>query len=184
MQEIAAPYRQRVDDEEHAAVHHAQRRDACPHVADGILHLIIYSILTQQCQRGDYRHHAADGGDDVARGRKLAEHGVEPCTGLVEEGMEDGELIEEGGEYQQTDKERVDDALGQHRAQGFGKRHAVVALQHAAAGKLADAGYEQAQCVGQEDRVDARGVARMLAQGGESQLPSPATECLCQYAEG
>lgn len=113
----------------------------------------------------------------------MAQRRVEPCACAGKENVENAKLAHESDQGHDGDKQRVDGALCDHRAQCLGKGHAVVAPQYAAACYLADAGNDQAHGVGEEYRVEADRPAWPLAHRLQCLAPSPSPECLSQHPE-
>ena len=134
-------------------------------------------------QQQQYRH-AANGRHDIAHGGKLVDDGINTRACAGEESGKHIHLHEQGEQSQYSHEQSVDGTLGDHRTQRFGKRHAIVASQHAAAGELSDARHHQTCRIREKHRMYGRGFARVLSDRFQRLFPSPATEHLCQYAKG
>ena len=184
MQEVAAPDEQRVGDVEPRMLYLAYRHHTGPKTVQRVFHLIINGHLAQQESHKCHGGHQTDGGDQIAGGGELGEEGVDAGARLGEEVGEDGELQQDGGERDGGHHHGIDGALGHHGAQRLWEGHSVVALQHAAAQKLAHAGYHQTGGIGEEDGVHRRVLARMLTDGLQRLAPAQAAEQLRRHAEG
>ena len=97
--------------------------------------------------------------------------------------QEIGELQEKGHDREQKDDEAVDETLGHHCAQGFGKGDAVVFFQCAATRHFSNARNHQARGIGEENGIFANPAAAVNAQRKERHAPAPGPHLLGQNAE-
>lgn len=183
MQEVAAPDGQRIEDKERDILHLAQRGDALPDTLESVFYLIIYRQLAYQVIAKAHGHDATEGSDKPSGGGELAKRRVESGACAGKEDVENAKLAHESDQGHDGDKQRVDGALCDHRAQCLGKGDSVVAPQYAAACYLADAGNDQAHGVGEKHGVEADRPAWPLAHRLQCLAPSPSPECLSQHPE-
>ena len=134
------------------------------------------------CQ--DEHGNAADGGNQVARGGKLAQDAVHAGARLVEEVQKHGNLHQKHQSGDEQHEQRVDGSFCYYGTQRFGKRDSVPSLQHGASCKFTRSRDNEAQGVGYEDGVDADAASGLFADGFQRLLPSPAPEELCRDAKG
>ena len=184
VEEVARPDGHRPEHVERRVVDLPQTGDAHEEVAQHVLYLVVHRQPPRQIpyqpegrQPTHYRHHPA-------RGTELREERVEARTGAGEEDVEDANLEYQRQTCDEHHQQRVDHALGHHRTQGLGERHAVVALQHRAARELADARHDERRGVAQEYGIHRHALPRVLSRGLQGLPPAPAADCLRQDAEG
>ncbi len=184
MQEVASPDGEGEEQKQWHVAHLAKRGDALPDTGERVLHLIIYGELAQENPEEDAHGNEADDGDHPPRAGEAVDDAVETGARLVEERHEDGNLHEERSTGNQQDEHRVDGTLGDNGSQGLGERNVVVAFQYPAARKLAEAGHDETQGIGEEDGVDGSRDPRTFPQRLQRLTPAPATEHLRHDAKG
>ena len=183
VQEIADPYRQRVECEQPLVLHPAQREDALLQLVHHVLDLLHKGEPAHENPKEHQRDDQTDGGDDVACRGESPQDVAEVGARLVEERRENRHLRENDHQGDEQDEQRVDDTLRHHRAQRLQERGAVVSRQHAAPAQLATARNHQAGGIGEEHGMDAVHHARMFAQRFQGLFPTDATKHLSRHAK-
>lgn len=110
--------------------------------------------------------------------------GVDVEAGLLEELSEHWELTEEGNDGDENHEGGVDDALRDDGAEALGEGDTAVLLEGAATGDFADAGYDEASGVAEEDGIGAEACGGVFTHRLEGHAPTECAEGEGHNAEG